>query len=120
MIKADWVYSSPAKSSKHLEQLQVDKLINVSGSTHYFLRVSLKNGETGYIDPASVDILKPIDKIFRLSHDAAVLDKPNRWGKKLSEVHTGHDVHVVGLALNYARIRMKSGLEGFIPLTAME
>ena len=120
VIKADWVYSSPAKSSKHLEQLQVDKFINVSGSTHYFLRVNLKNGETGYIDPASVEILKPIDKIFRLSHDAAVLDKPNRWGKKLSEVHTGHDVHVVGLALSYARIRMKSGLEGFIPLTAME
>ena len=120
VIKADWVYSAPAKSSKHLEQMEVDKFVNVTGSTHYFLRVALKNGETGYIDPSSVDILKPNDKIFMLSHDAAVLDKPNKWGKKLAEVHQGHNVHIVALALDYARIRMKSGLEGFIPLTAME
>ena len=120
VVKADWVYSAPAKSSKHLEQMQADKFVNVTGSTHYFLRVALRNGETGYIDPSSVDVLKPNDKIFMLSHDAAVLDKPNKWGKKLAEVHQGHNVHIVALALDYARIRMKSGLEGFIPLTAME
>lgn len=120
VIKADWIYSSPTKSSKHLEQMQVDKFINVSGSTHYFLRVNLKNGETGYIEPESVELVRPEDKIFMLNRDAAVLDKPNRWAKKLSEVHQGHHVHVVGLSLSYARIRMKSGLEGYIPLTAME
>jgi hypothetical protein len=120
VVKADWVYSEPAKSSKRLEQLEADKFVNVTGSTHYFLRVHLKNGETGYIDPAAVDLLKPTDKIFKLTHDAGVLDKPNKWGKKLSEVHQGHDVHIVALSLGYARIRMKSGLEGFIPLTAME
>jgi hypothetical protein len=120
VIKVDWVYSEPAKTSKHLEQLQADKFIRVTGSTHYFLRVHLKNGETGYIEPASVDLLKPIDKVFHLSHNAAVLEKPNKWSKKLSEVHQGHDVHVIAISLGYAQIRMRSGLEGFIPLSAME
>jgi hypothetical protein len=64
--------------------------------------------------------VKPTDKIFMLSHDAGVLEKPNRWAKKLAEVHHGHNVHVIGVSLNYAQIRMKSGLEGFIPMTAME
>ena len=114
------VYSAPAKSSKHLEQLTRDKFVNVTGSTHYFLQVKLKSGQTGYIEPTSVELVKPADKVFLLSHDGAVLDKPNRWGKKVAEVHQGHNVHVVGISLNYIRIRMKNGLEGFIPMAAVE
>ena len=34
---------------------------------------------------------------MRLSTDAAALAQPNRYGKKLSEVHQGHDVHVIGV-----------------------
>jgi hypothetical protein len=114
------VYSAPAKSSKHIEQLTRDKFIEVTGSTHYYLQVQLKSGQTGYIDPSAVEVVKPTDKVFVLTHDAGVLDKPSRWGKKLAEVHQGHNVHVIGLALNYVQIRMKSGLEGFVPLTALE
>ncbi len=114
------VYSAPTKSSKHIEQLTRDKFVEVTGATHYYLQVRLKSGQTGYIDPAAVEVVKPADKVFVLSHNAAVVDKPNRWAKKLAEVHQGHNVHVVGIALNYMRIRMKSGLEGFIPITALE
>ena len=114
------VYASPAKSSKHIEQLTRDKFVEVTGSTHYYLQVRLKSGETGYIDPSAVELAKPADKVFVLTHDAGVLDKPNRWGKKVAEVHQSHNVHVVGVALNYMRIRMKSGLEGYIPTTALE
>ena len=114
------VYAAPAKSSKHIEQLTRDKFVEVTGSTHYFLRVNLKNGQTGYIEPSAVELVKPADKVFVLTHDAAVLDKPNRWAKKLAEVHAGHNVHVVGLSLDYMQIRMKSGLEGFIPMSALE
>jgi hypothetical protein len=114
------VYSAPAKGSKHIEQLTRDKFVEVTGSTHYYLQVRLKSGQTGYIDPAAVEVVKPADKVFVLSHNASVLDKPNRWAKKLAEVHQGHNVHVVGIALNYMRIRMKNGLEGFIPITALE
>jgi hypothetical protein len=35
-------------------------------------------------------------------------------------VHQGHAVHVVGIALSYMKIRMKSGLEGYIPSSALE
>jgi hypothetical protein len=84
------------------------------------LQVKLKDGQTGYLEPSAVSLIAPTDKVFLLTHDAAVLDKPNRWGKKLAEVHKGRNVHAVGLSLNYMRIRMKNGLEGFIPLTALE
>ena len=114
------VYAAPAKSSKHIEQLTRDKFVEVTGATHYFLRVNLKSGQTGYIEPSAVELVKPADKVFVLTHDAAVLDKPNRWAKKLAEVHASHNVHVVGLSLDYMQIRMKSGLEGFIPMTALE
>ena len=114
------VFVAPAKSSKHIEQLTRDKFVEVTGSTHYFLRVNLKNGQTGYIEPSAVELVRPADKVFLLTHDAAVLDKPNRWGKKVAEVHASKNVHVVGLSLDYMQIRMKSGLEGFIPMTALE
>jgi uncharacterized protein YgiM (DUF1202 family) len=120
VIQDQPVYSSPTKSSKRLEQLTRDKFVNVTGSTHYFLQVKLKSGQTGYIEPSAVELVKPIDKVFVLSHDAGVLDKPNRWAKKLAEVHQGHNVHVVGVSLNYMQIRMKSGLQGFIPMSALE
>src|SRR5271170_1248510 len=73
-----------------------------------------------HIEPSAVEVVKPTDKVFVLAHDAGVLDKPNRWAKKLAEVHQSHNVHVIGIALNYVQIRMKSGLEGFVPLTALE
>ena len=114
------VYATPAKSGKHIEQLTRDKFVEVTGSTHYYLQVRLKSGETGYIDPSAVELAKPADKVFVLTHDAGVLDKPNRWGKKVAEVHQNKNVHVVGVALNYMRIRMKNGLEGYIPTTALE
>ncbi len=120
VLQAAPVYAAPAKSSKRVEQLTPGKFVEVTGSTHYYLQVKLKSGQTGYIDPSAVEMVRPVDKVFVLTHDAGVLDKPNRWAKKLAEVHQGHNVHVVGLALNYMRIRMKNGLEGFIPTTALE
>jgi len=120
VIQNGAVYAAPAKNSKQIEQLTSGKFVEVTGSTHYYLQVKLKSGQSGYIDPSAVEIVRPADKVFVLTHDAGVLDKPNRWGKKLAEVHQGKNVHIVGLALNYMRIRMKNGLEGFIPTTALE
>ena len=114
------VLAQPEKTSKQIEQAQAGKFIDVTGSTHYFLQVKLKSGETGYIDPAAAELVKPTDKIFTLTSDSAVLEKPNKWSKKLSEVHKGHNVHVIGVALDYTKIRMKSGLEGYVPMSALE
>ena len=114
------VYATPAKSGKHVEQLTPGKFVEVTGSTRNYLQVKLKSGQTGYVDPSAVELSRPTDKVFVLTHDAGVLDKPNRWGKKVAEVHQSHNVHIVGIALNYMKIRMKSGLEGYIPSTALE
>ena len=114
------VLAEPDKASKQIEKAQAGKFIDVTGSTHHFLQVKLKSGQTGYIDPSAVELVKPTDKIFTLTSDSAVLEKPNKWSKKLSEVHKGHNVHVIGIALNYTKIRMKSGLEGYVPMRALE
>jgi hypothetical protein len=120
VLDAAPVYSAPTKSSRKIEQLTPEKFVEVTGATHYYLQVRLKSGQTGYINPSAVELVKPADKVFVLTHDAAVLEKPNRWSRKLSEVHQGHNVHIVGLSLNYMQIRMKNGLEGFIPTSALE
>jgi hypothetical protein len=120
LLKDDWALSEPSKSSKHVERVHAGKFVVVTGSTHYYLQVKLKSGATAYISQEAVDLVKPTDKIFKLTRNAAVLDKPNRWGKKVAEVHAPHDVHVVGVALGYLKIRMKNGLEGYVPMTALQ
>lgn len=120
LIQETPAYASPSKKSKHLEQLHPEKFVNVTGSTKYFLQVKLKNGEVAYVEPSAVQLIKTTDQVFQLTHDAAVLDKPNRWAKKVAEVHQPHNVHVIGLALDYMMIKMKDGLVGFIPVTALQ
>jgi hypothetical protein len=120
-LKQDaWAYAGPETSSHPLEHIPAGKSLNVTGSTHYFVQVKLKNGATGYVPIVAVELTRPEDKIMRLSSNAAVLSQPNRYGKKLSEVHQGHDIHAVGVSMNYVKIRMKSGLEGYVPMTAAE
>ncbi len=120
-LKQDaWIFTGPSKWTKHITRAHAGKYVVVTGTTRYYLQVKLKDGQTGYIAPANVELVTPTDKIFTLTQDAAVLDAPNRWGKKLSEVHRAHAVHVIGVSLNYMKIRMKSGLEGFIPATALQ
>lgn len=120
LTQDSWAYASPSKSSKRIEQVHTGKFVNVTGTTRYYVQVQLKSGATAYVPVSAVEMTRPADKIFTLTSDAAVLSEPNRYGKKLSEVHRGHKVQVIGIALNYVKIRMKNKLEGFIPLSALE
>jgi hypothetical protein len=121
LLKQDnWIYAQPSNRSAHIEQGEKGKFVMVTGTTHYFLRVKLKSGQEGYVLAEAVQLATPADKLFMLTHDAPVLDAPNHWGKKVSAVHQGHAVHVVGIALSYMKIRMKSGVEGYIPSSALE
>lgn len=120
-VKNDtWAYAGPQTASGTIERVRAGKFLNVTGSTHYYLQVRLKNGSTGYVPLSAVELTRPQDKTMRLSTDAAVMSQPNRYGKRLSEVHQGHDIHAIGISMNYIKIRMKSGLEGYIPMTATE
>jgi hypothetical protein len=120
LLKDDWAFTEPSKWSKHVERVHAGKFVVVTGSTRYYLQVKLKSGKTAYISQDAVDMVKATDKIFQLTRNAAVLDKPNRWGKKVAEVHKPHNVHVVGVALSYVKIKMKNGLEGYVPMTALQ
>jgi hypothetical protein len=121
LLKEDaLIYAEPSNASAQVEKGQKGKFVMVTGTTHYFLRVKLKNGEDGYVLADAVAIDTPADKIFMLTRDTPVLNAPNHWSRKVAEVHQGHAVHVVGIALSYMKIRMKSGLEGYIPASALE
>jgi hypothetical protein len=113
-------YLQPSRMSPVVEQLQAGKFIHVTGSTHYFLQAKLKNGSVVYVPADDAYLTVPADKIFRLTSDTPVLERPNKWAKQLAIVHQGHDVHVVGVALSYMKIQMKSGLEGYITTRALE
>lgn len=113
-------YLQPSKLSPVVEELQAGKFIHVTGSTHYFVQAKLKNGSVAYVLSDDAYLTVPADKIFRLTSDTPVLERPNKWAKQLAIVHQGHDVHVVGVALSYMKIQMKSGLEGYITTRALE
>ncbi len=115
-----WAYERPSKSSKHIEQVHAGKYVNVMGTSKYFALVKLKGGEIAYIPLTALQLLSPTDKMFLLTSDANVLTAPTHGSSKIAEVHKGHDVHVVGIALNYLKIRMKDGIEGYIPISALQ
>lgn len=120
-LKEDsWAYSRPAKSGKRIEPVHAGKFINVTGTTRHYVQVQLKSGTTGFVPVSAVELIHPTDKIFQLTADTPVLAEPNHWAKKVSEVHRGHNVHVIGISLNYMKIRMKDGVEGFVSTTALE
>jgi hypothetical protein len=48
-LKKDaWAYAGPEASSRTIERVHAGKFVNVTGSTHYYVQVKLKNGATGY------------------------------------------------------------------------
>lgn len=121
VLKEDsWAYASPAKSSQRIEQVHSGKFVNVTGLTRSYVQVRLKSGATAYVPISAVDLTRPADKIFTLTSDASVLSEPSHYGKKVSEVHRGHSVHVIGIALNYVKIKMRNGVEGYVPLSALQ
>jgi hypothetical protein len=120
LLKDSWAYERPSKSSTQIEQVHAGKYVNVMGSSKYYAQVKLKSGEIAYVPLAALQLLAPTDKMFLLTSDANVLTGPTHGSAKIAEVHKGHDVHVVGIALNYLKIRMKDGLEGYIPINALQ
>ncbi len=120
LVQDSWAYERPSKSSTHIEQVHAGKYVNVMGTSRYFAQVKLKSGEIAYVPLTALQLLSPTDKMFLLTGDANVLTAPTHRSTKIAEVHKGHDVHVVGIALNYLKIRMKDGLEGYIPISALQ
>lgn len=74
----------------------------------------MKTGYDGYVPDEAVKLLRPADQYAQIGGDTVVLSEANRFGRRLSEVHKDHYVHVVAVAPGYLKIRMASRLEGFI------
>ncbi|GEM_PF-1532213 len=120
ITRDSWAYAEASSHSRRIKRIHAGRYVHVTGLTPYFLRVELRDGETAYVDPDVVKMVVPADKILTLISDSPVRERPNQWAKELAEVHKGHHVQVVGVAPNYVRIRMRSGLEGYIPYSALE
>jgi hypothetical protein len=120
LLEDSYAYERPAKSSKKVQPVETGKFVNVIGTSRYYAQVKLKNSEIAYVPLSALQLVTPTDKSFLLTADASVLSEPNHAAKKLAEVHQGKNVHVVGIALSYMKIRMKDGVEGYIPITALQ
>jgi len=120
LLQDSFAYKRPSKSSTRIQPVQADKFVNVIGTTRHYAQVRLKDEQIAYIPLTAIDLVKPTDKRFTLTADSAVLSAPNHSASRVAEVHRGRDVHVVGIAINYAKIRMKNGTEGFIPIHVLE
>jgi tetratricopeptide (TPR) repeat protein len=57
---------------------------------------------------------------FLLSHDSPVYHEAKSGSQVVAQVHRGKYVMVTGIGDKWLRIRMRSGLVGFIPTTAVE
>ena len=120
VIKDTNVYSEPSRVSRKLEKAESGKFVNVTGVTRYYVRVKLKDGRTGYVPNSAVELVTSYKKDFLLSADSPVYVEPNHWSKRMADVHKGKNVHVIGIAPGYIKIRMKDGREGYVPQSAVE
>jgi hypothetical protein len=120
ITRDSWAFERPTQRSRRIKRIHAGKYVHVTALTPYYLRVELKNGTTAYVDPQVVKMLWPANKILMLADDSPVRERPNKWAKELAEVNKGHHVQVVGVAPGYVQIRMRSGLEGFIPYSVLE
>jgi hypothetical protein len=120
IISSGWVMEKPWKTAKKIEPLEVGKVLMVTGSTRDYLEVRLKSGVIGYVEPTAVELVKPADTSFMVTRDSPVYQKPNRFARKVADVVPGKPVKVTGIALDYVRIRLRSGVVGFLPMSALQ
>jgi tetratricopeptide (TPR) repeat protein len=62
--------------------------------------------------------VKPIDKKFLVTHDSPVYENPDSRSRVVARVHKAGYVRVTGISGDWLRIKMRSGVVGFIPIKA--
>lgn len=120
LVQDSWAYKSPSTDSDHLKEVYAGHQVIVTGSTRDFVQVRLKDGSTGYIPLAVVAAFHPAEKMLTVSSDAGVYAGPHLGNAKLAKVQRGQNVHVIGVELYYLKIRTDDGVEGFIPVGAVQ
>jgi hypothetical protein len=115
-----WVLAAPTRGSRHVKRVHAPKYVLVTGLAADYVRVRLRDGTTGYVSSEAVNLVKPADKVFSVTHNSPVYEKPSQHSRRVAELHTPGDVQVIGIAPDYLNVRMRSGIEGFAPTTAFE
>ncbi len=69
---------------------------------------------------AALPKVRPLKRKFLLTHNSPVYETPQQGSKVVAQVHRGKYVNVTGIAGKWLRIRLRSGVVGFIPVTAAE
>jgi len=115
-----WAYKSPSMDSEHVKQVHAGHHVIVTGATRDFVQVHLSDGSTGYIPLEVVALFRPADKMLTLSSDAGVYAGPHLGNAKLATLHRGQSIHVIGVELSYLKVRTDSGVEGFVPVSAVQ
>ena len=64
--------------------------------------------------------VKDVEKRFQLTHDSPVYEDADSSSRVVGQVHRGKFVHITGIAGDWFRVQLKTGVVGFIPLTAAE
>jgi tetratricopeptide (TPR) repeat protein len=64
--------------------------------------------------------VKDIDKRFKLTHDSPLYQSPGTDSAVVGQVHRGKFVHITGIAGDWFRVQLKTGVVGFIPVNAAE
>jgi tetratricopeptide (TPR) repeat protein len=69
---------------------------------------------------ASRSKVKDIEKRFKLTRDSPLYQSPGTDSPVVGQVHRGKFVHITGIAGDWFRVQLKTGVVGFIPLSAAE
>ncbi|HXD89851.1 MAG TPA: tetratricopeptide repeat protein [Candidatus Binataceae bacterium] len=64
--------------------------------------------------------LREIEKRFKLTHDSPLYQSPASDSPVVGQVHRGKFVHITGIAGDWFRVQLKTGVVGFIPVSAAE
>ncbi len=64
--------------------------------------------------------VKDIDKRFKLTHDSPLYQSPGTDSSVVGQVHRGKFVHITGIAGDWFRVQLKTGVVGFVPVSAAE
>ncbi|HEY2664200.1 MAG TPA: tetratricopeptide repeat protein [Candidatus Binataceae bacterium] len=64
--------------------------------------------------------IKAVNKKFLLTHDSDVHSNPDGSSAVVANVHRRKYVHVIGIAGDWLQVKLKTGVVGFIPISAAE
>ncbi len=64
--------------------------------------------------------VEPAHARMKLKEDAWVFTRPTKWSKHVERVHADKYVDITGTTRNYLRVKLKSGQEAYLPISAVE